>query len=210
MNVKTFSKNSMGQNVYLVWDEGVKEGVLIDAGANEADTNAIMEAIQGEDVTVKAILLTHGHYDHIIGLEGLKNLTGAKVYCHASEKNMLADPEINLSSRIKQKIAAAPDETLNDGDTIAVGQSVLKALHTPGHTPGGVCFYDAEGGNLFAGDTLFAGSVGRTDLPAGDPAKLIRNIAVKLLPLPEDTVVYPGHGGATTIGREKKANPFLK
>ena len=210
MNVKTFSKNSMGQNVYLVWDEGVKEGVLIDAGANEADTNAIMEAIQGEDVTVKAILLTHGHYDHIIGLEGLKNLTGAKVYCHASEKGLLEDPELNLSSRIRQKVSVTPDEILNDGDVIHVGSHVLKVLHTPGHTPGGVCFYDAAGGNLFAGDTLFAGSVGRTDLPAGDHSKLIRNIAVKLLALPEDTVVYPGHGGATTIGREKAGNPFLR
>jgi len=207
--VKTFSKNSMGQNIYLCRCQNSGEGILIDAGCNEADEKAIMQAINDSGVTVKAILLTHGHYDHIAGAAKMKALTSAPIFCHISEKEMLEDPDVNLSCRISNKVSVTPDELFNDGDVFVFGDVTLKVLHTPGHTPGGVCYYDAEGGNLFAGDTLFANSIGRTDLPMGDHHKLIRNIKTKLLTLPQDTVVYPGHGGTTTIGREKSSNPFL-
>jgi len=209
MKIKTFNKNSMGQNIYLCWCENTKEGVLIDAGCNEADEKAIMQTINNEGITLKAILLTHGHYDHITGVEKMKNLTGAPVYSHISEKQVLENPDLNLSCRILTKLSVTPDALFNDGDIFQFGGCTLKVLHTPGHTPGGVCYYDADGGSLFSGDTLFATSIGRTDFPMGDHAQLIRNISAKLLTLPDNTVVYPGHGGTTTIGREKVSNPYL-
>ena len=209
MKIETFSKNSMGQNIYLCWCGNSKEGVLIDAGCNEADEKAIMQTINNEGITLKAILLTHGHYDHITAVKKMKSLTNAPVYSHISEKQVLENPDLNLSCRILTKISVTPDELFNDGDAFEFGDCTLKVLHTPGHTPGGVCYYDADGGNLFAGDTLFASSIGRTDFPMGDHAKLVRNITAKLLTLPDDTMVYPGHGGTTTIWREKASNPYL-
>jgi len=209
MKIETFNKNSMGQNIYLCWCENTREGVLIDAGCNEADEKAMMQTINDEGITVKAILLTHGHYDHITALEKMKSLTNAPVYSHMSEKQVLENPDLNLSCRILTKISVTPDAPFNDGDIFQFGDCTLKVLHTPGHTPGGVCYYDAEGGHLFSGDTLFASSIGRTDFPMGDHAKLIRNIKTKLLTLPDETTVYPGHGGTTTIGREKASNPYL-
>ena len=210
MKVEIFNKNNMGQNVYLAWCEETTEGVLIDAGCSIADENAIMETVNREGVTVKAILLTHGHFDHIIGIERMKTLTDAPVYCHASEKKFLENPDLNLSCRTPQNISVMPDELLNDGDIFAFGKYVFKVLHTPGHTPGCVCFYNEESGVVFAGDTLFKSSIGRTDFPLSDHSKMMKNIKVKLLTLPEETVVYTGHGESTTIGREKKSNPFLK
>jgi len=209
MKIETFNKNSMGQNIYLCWCGNTGEGVLIDAGCNEADEKAIMQTIDDEGITVKAILLTHGHYDHIIAVEKMKSLTKAPVYCYTSEKQVLENPDLNLSCRILTKLSVTPDALFNDCDIFQFGDCTLKVLHTPGHTPGGVCYYDAEGGHLFSGDTLFARSIGRTDFPMGDHAKLIRNIKTKLLALPDDTAVYPGHGGATMIAQEKKSNPYL-
>jgi len=210
MITKTFNKNSMGQNIYLCYCEATSEGVLIDAGCNAADEKAITATINENNITIKAILLTHGHYDHITGAEKMRQVTGAKIYCHISEKQMLEDPELNLSCRTANKIKITPDETLNDSDIFHFGQCALKILHTPGHTPGGVCYYNEESGILFSGDTLFKSSIGRTDLPLGDHQKLIRNINAKLLTLPADVTVYPGHSDSTTIGHEKKFNPFLK
>jgi len=208
--VKIFNKNSMGQNIYLCHCKATGEGILIDAGCNTADEKAILTAISENSITVKAILLTHGHYDHVTGVEKIKQATGAKVYCHICEKQMLENPELNLSCLTANKIYVTPDEIFNDGDTFQFGQCMVKILHTPGHTPGGVCYYNEDCGLLFSGDTLFKSSIGRTDFPQGDQQKLIRNINAKLLTLPEDVAVYPGHGDSTTIGREKKQNPFLK
>jgi len=209
MTIKTFNKNNMGQNNYLCWCEKSGEGILIDAGCSTADKKAIISTVNENNITVKAILLTHGHYDHITAADSMKSLTGAEVYSHVSEKQILADPNLNLSCRTATEVIIVPDKFFNDSDIFKFGEYTLKVIHTPGHTPGGVCYYNAESKVLFAGDTLFKGSVGRADLPMGDFAKLTRNITAKLLSLPEETIVYAGHGENTTIGREKKFNPYV-
>jgi len=209
MIIKTFARNNMGQNVYLYYCRISGEGVLIDAGCNEADRNEITAFLQEKGITVNAILLTHGHFDHIITANEMKKLTNAEIYCHKLEVPMLEDPELNLSTIIKQKLSVTPDKTLQDGDIIKFGHAALEILHTPGHTPGGVCYYDRESANLFTGDTLFRESVGRADLPQGNSKTLKKSIAEKLLTLPGSTNVYPGHGPNTTIAHEKQNNPFM-
>ena len=209
MKIYTFNKNSMGQNVYLYHCEVTNQGVIIDAGINQTDENALMEVILEKAINIKGILITHGHYDHLIGAEKLHNLLHAPIYCHGQDAPFLQDPGLNLSNRIAGKIAITPHHTFNDGDVFTFGHCNLKVIHTPGHTPGGVCYYHPEGGNLFTGDTLFNGTIGRTDLPQGNHDQLIKNIKAKLKPLPDATVIYPGHGGHSTIGNEKRINQFF-
>ena len=209
MKLKTFNNNNMGQNTYLYYDEKSGEGVIIDAGCSEGDINAITAFLNEDNITVKGILLTHGHYDHIIAVEKLKNLTAAKVCSHKSEAQMLESPALNLSTRIETDIVVVPDKLFGDGDTFDVGGASLKVIHTPGHTTGGVCYYDNDNGNLFTGDTLFKQSVGRTDLASGSHRDLAANISNKLFALPDNTKVYPGHGPSTTVGYEKTNNPFV-
>ena len=209
MTVKVFNSNDMRQNVYLYFDETNGEGVLIDAGCSDADAKALASFIEENNIAVKAILLTHGHYDHIIGAFKAKHLTDADIYCHEAEKDALENAETNRSAIHGINIEVTPDKLLADGDKIKVGNAVLRVLHTPGHTPGCVCFYDEAHGNLFSGDTLFRETIGRTDFPSGSHEELIRHLKAKLLTLPDDTRVYPGHGGSTSIGHEKKFNPFV-
>lgn len=200
----------MGQNIYLYYDEASSEGVLIDSGCNKEDRYTIESIIRENNITIKAILLTHGHYDHIIGVDELRKLTSATIYCHKAEKQMLENPDLNLSVRFGIEAQVMPDQLLSDEDKFRFGNTTLKVIHTPGHTPGGVCFYDEGNRNLFSGDTLFDDSIGRTDLPSGDHALLVNSINTKLMSLPDDTIVYSGHGAKTTIGKEKKSNQFLK
>ena len=209
MKIKTFNSNKMRQNIYLYYNEATREGVIIDAGCNTKDITTLSSVISENNITIKAILLTHGHYDHIIAIDELKTLTGAVVYSHEAEKPLLEDPALNLSVKIGRAITVTPCKSFKDGDTFPLGDTALTVLHTPGHTQGGACYYDAKHGNLFAGDVLFMGSIGRSDLPQGNTVTLLDSIKSKLLTLPESTKVYPGHGMATTIGREKVSNPFL-
>ena len=200
----------MRQNTYLYFDEKSGEGVIIDAGCSNADMKGISAFISENNISIKGILLTHGHYDHIIAIDEVKKITSAPVYSHEAEVRMLENPDINLSSlRINKNLMVTPDHILKDGDVLQLADTVLRILHIPGHTPGGVCYYDEKNGNLFTGDVLFKESIGRTDLPAGNHSELINNIAEKIMTLPDDTKAYPGHGSCTAVGHEKERNPFL-
>jgi glyoxylase-like metal-dependent hydrolase (beta-lactamase superfamily II) len=209
MTAKVFNNNDMGQNVYLYFDETNGEGVLVDAGCSDADAGGIAALVDEKGIVIKMVLLTHGHYDHIMGVYRIKQFTTAEVCCHEAEGEALENAEINRSAIHGINIEVTPDNLLADGDEIKVGNAILRVLHTPGHTPGCVCFYDEAHGNLFSGDTLFKETIGRTDFPSGSHEELIRHLKAKLLTLSDDTRVYPGHGGSTSIEHEKKFNPFV-
>jgi glyoxylase-like metal-dependent hydrolase (beta-lactamase superfamily II) len=210
MKNQMFNNNDMGQNVYLYYNDYTNEGVLIDAGCSDADAKKIAAFIEENGIFVKGILLTHGHYDHIIGIYRAKRAASADIFCHEAEQEALENSKVNRSAIYGLNIEVTPDKLLIDGDTFQFGGTTIKVLHTPGHTPGSVCFYDEANGNLFSGDTLFRETVGRTDFPNGSHNDLIFNVKTKLLTLPDETRVYPGHGGGTIIGHEKKYNPFTR
>jgi len=185
--------------------------LIIDTGL-EADE--LVDFLREHKLNPVAGVLTHGHIDHISGLAQLrKNFPGVKVYIHKRDANMLTDRQNNLSFLAGITPAASDclkaDFTLEEGSVVEQAGIRLEVLHTPGHTPGGICLYSRKEQIVFVGDTLFADSIGRTDMPGGSTAQLIKSIKEKLLTLPDETIVYPGHGPQTTIGRERKYNPYL-
>lgn len=194
-------------NCYFLYREGSSEVIFVDPGDRGAD---IYEALRGKGLSVAAILLTHGHFDHIWGARKLRELSGAKIYALDAEKVVCQDAYVNVSAQAGRKATIDPDEWLTDGQELFLAGVSLKVIATPGHTIGSCCYYVPEAGFLVAGDTLFAGSVGRTDFPTGSMSKLIRSIKEKLFVLPDETKVYPGHGEETSIGEEKKYNPFCQ
>ncbi|MDF2627403.1 MAG: putative Zn-dependent hydrolase [Symbiobacteriaceae bacterium] len=208
MRVWSHGLGAFGTNCYIIACTETGESAVIDPGA---DSPWLAETLAEGGLTPGQILLTHGHLDHIGGIASLRKLTAATVAVHGDDATMLTDPMRNGSANFGMRITAPPaDRMLRDGDVVQVGSLRFTVIHTPGHTPGGCCFYyEGDGGHLFAGDTLFAGSIGRTDLAGGDHGALLRSIREKLLPLPADTVVYPGHGPTTSIGDEAEYNPFL-
>lgn len=201
-----FSVGAWESNCYIVGCSETKEGAVVDPGA---DGRKILNRVKKLGLTINKIILTHGHPDHLSALAEVQQATGAKVMIHALDAEMLVDARRNLSFYMGESLELKPaDVLLKDGDTIQVGNITLEVLHTPGHTPGGICLKCAPD-IVITGDTLFAGSVGRTDFPGGSHSKLIAGIKEKLLNFPPGTKVYPGHGPASTIGAEKRSNPFL-
>jgi len=197
-----------GTNTYLVWDEDEKVGAVIDP-TDKAEF--IYKESQKIGFEIKYIINTHGHADHIGANEKLKELTGAKICIHPLDNPMLTNPELNLSIFFGYSIVSPPaDKLLNNNEILTIGKIKLRILHTPGHTPGGICLYSNNSNNiLFSGDTLFYEGVGRIDLPRSDEDKLRNSIEEKLFILPDETEVFPGHGKITSIGYEKRHNSFM-
>lgn len=201
--------NQVGElqtNSYIVGNTKTRDAIVIDPG-DEADY--IYKTLNHENFKCVGIFLTHGHIDHMGGMKRLKELTGAPTYASEDEKEILGSPMANLSAMFGNPIESETDHYLSDGACIKILDTEMKCISVPGHTRGGMCFYFEEAGVLFSGDTLFASSVGRSDFPTGDADVLIGTIEERLLTLPDETVVYPGHNNHTRIGREKKFNPFF-
>src|SRR5215469_15137212 len=194
-------------NCSIFGDEQSREGLVVDPGDN---IEQVLEIVRRHGLTVKAIVITHAHIDNIGGAQKLKQATGASVYMNQNDfqlQKMLGMQAQWLGMREPEAVTI--DVPAADGDKLVIGTSEVHVLHTPGHTQGSISLLIPSEGKLIAGDTLFRDSIGRTDLPGGDGRQILRSIHEKLLPLPPETIVIPGHGPNTTIGREKQFNPFL-
>lgn len=198
----------LGCNCSVIGDEISGEAIVIDPGD---DVEQILGILKRHGLTLKTIVVTHAHIDHIGGAARLRAATGAPVYMHQDD-SMLSDRLDMQAAWLGVEVPENPgiDTPAREGDTVRPGSIEATVLHTPGHTPGSISLYIAAENKLIAGDTLFRGSVGRTDLPGGDSAEIVRSIRAKLYSLPESTIVIPGHGATTTIATEKKSNPFVR
>ncbi|MBN2298057.1 MAG: MBL fold metallo-hydrolase [Deltaproteobacteria bacterium] len=194
-------------NCFIIADDSTHEAIVIDPGG---DAQRILQEIEKMGVHVKAVINTHAHVDHIGALKDIKDAYDAEIMLHSLEL-----PILQTASKMGRLFGVSieqqpePDRFLSDGDQISCGDITLTVIETPGHSPGGISLVSADGKYCFAGDTLFAGSIGRTDLPGGDYHTLIQSIKTRLIPLGDDVRVLPGHGPATTIGTERRYNPFL-
>ncbi|MCP4718717.1 MAG: MBL fold metallo-hydrolase [Desulfobacteraceae bacterium] len=206
MIIKKLEVGPIMANCFILGCENTKESVVIDPG-DDGD-NILMELAKSE-LKVKYLINTHGHFDHVGANKKMKEVTNATLGIHPDDEPMLMELSKSASMfGLSAENSPPADLLLNHGDKISFGDITLEVIHTPGHSMGGICLYTK--GHLFAGDTLFAGSIGRTDLPGGDYDTLISSIKTKLLGLPDDTIVYTGHGPETSIGNEKRINPFLR
>ena len=207
IQIKTFVAGPVQANNYLVYDNESKEAILIDCSDYVQE---IIDVVKNENLNVKYILLTHGHFDHVLGINSMKETLGTKAYVHHGDEEQVAHTsEIMMMFGLPFNLDVNPklDGTLKDAGTLSIGSNEIKVLETPGHTEGCVCYLIND--VLFSGDTLFQGSVGRTDLPGGDFSQLRHSIKDVLFKLDENITVFPGHGDKTTIAYEKKFNDIL-
>lgn len=193
-------------NCYIIYSKTTKDGIIVDPGGDAED---LVSYIKRNGLNIKHIILTHGHGDHIGGIIGLKESLGSTVMIHEDDREMLLDGSKNLSTTMAMgTIEVEPDVLLKDGDIIEFGDLKAEIIHTPGHTKGCICIKVGE--NIITGDTLFSGSIGRTDLFGGDYDSIISSIKEKLMIYSDEIQIFPGHGAPSTIGRERKTNPFLR
>ena len=207
MKIKKYVVGMIGTNCYLVINEETKETVMVDPGAYPAK---VKNAVKEQGLKLKAVLLTHAHFDHIMGLSDVMEDVKVPVYVEEADLPMMTDGESNLSSTyVRGGYRFEEAVPVSYGQQLEIAGFQFRVIHKPGHTPGGCCYYMEQEGVLFSGDTLFQTSVGRSDFPGGSASALVRSVKEKLLVLPEETHVYPGHMEETTIGYEKLHNPFI-
>jgi glyoxylase-like metal-dependent hydrolase (beta-lactamase superfamily II) len=209
MIVKTLVVGPFASNCFIVGSESTRKGIIIDPGA---DAKNILNTVRDQGFSIALIVATHNHIDHVGALRSVKDATGAKYAVHEADAKeampVMFGRMMGLMLGSSLRAPPKPDRLLKDGDIIEIGDLKFKVLHTPGHSPGGISLL--SDGVVFSGDTLFNFGIGRTDLEGGDYGKLMDSIMTKLMVLPDSTIVYPGHGPETTIGAEKKWNPFLR
>ena len=206
MRIKKFVIGMIGTNCYVVSNEETKACFLVDPAV--CDPNMV-SYIKEEGLDLQAILLTHGHFDHIMGIDDVRKEFPVPVYASEKEKEVLQDAGLNLSKAYGGGYTFSGATYVRDGQMLDIAGMKIRVIETPGHTEGGCCYYIAEEEVLFSGDSLFRASIGRTDFPTGSSSQLVRAVRDKLLVLPEDTMVYPGHMDETTIGYERKYNPYI-
>ncbi len=205
LDVITLTNGAFAENAYILADRETGAAVLIDPGE---EAELFVRRLAAERLTLEAIWLTHAHADHILGVGGVLRATPVPLYLHPADRALYDGlPEQGRWLGFRAPAPPPPDHDLADGQRLTLGGLSFEVHHVPGHTPGHVAFVGH--GVALVGDVLFAGSVGRTDLPGGDTEALLASIRERLLPLPDDTIVYPGHGPQTTIGRERRSNPFI-
>ncbi len=213
LNIKCFVVNMVEENCYVVSDE-TKQAIIIDDGACiRGEHEAIDDYISRNDLTLTHSLNTHAHFDHTMGNAHIYKVYGLKPEISTGDAELYTNLSLQVQSILgrRLKVETAPlAPTLNEDDIISFGTHKLRVIETPGHTPGGICFYCREEAVLFSGDNLFEQSIGRTDFPGGNALDLISSLQNKVMTLPDNTVVYPGHGGSTTIEQERRYNPYLK
>lgn len=213
MKVAIFQLQLFGVNCYVVYDPEEKKAAIIDPGIIDSrEVDAIDNFLKDKGLQPVAVINTHLHLDHAIANKGLGERYSIPVMAHPDDEFLatgLADQARQFGLPVKVQ-SFKIDHPLHDGEKIKIGSGELDVIHVPGHSPGGIALYDPKDGFLISGDTLFEGSIGRSDLPGGNLARLLESVKKKLYSLPEDTVVYPGHGRPTTIGQEKKSNPYVR
>lgn len=197
----------LGTNCYTVVNTDTREAVIIDPAAN---ADFLLKMLKNQNYDLKAILLTHAHFDHMAAVNDLKEaMPEVPVYIGVNDEELLSNCAANLSAMFAEPVFVKADKTVSDGELLPMLGTTITCIEVPGHTKGGMCYYFEENKLLFDGDTLFTGSIGRSDFPTGDGELLIRSIEEKLFVLPDDVVVYPGHNSKTKIGREKAGNMFF-
>lgn len=205
--VVTNTLGDLATNCYTVVNTVTREAVIIDPAAN---SDFLIGMIKNQQYKLVKILLTHGHFDHVMAVTGLKEAyPDVPIVIGKNDEDILRTPAANLSLMFAEPVSLKADELVSDGEELSLLGTTVKCIEVPGHTKGGMCYYFEENGMLFDGDTLFAGSIGRSDFPTGDGEALLTNIREKLFTLPDETVVYPGHNTRTTIKREKDTNMFF-